>query len=111
MQHGAQHGAGAHELRQQRHQLKQAQHKRQQQAAATQQQQQVQQQLKQQQQQQQQRYHPDGIRRDTDSPDSPQAANLIEQPAPPAAWFCVDDPVTKVRYFIIQVRPRQQSAM
>lgn len=31
-------------------------------------------------------------------PGSPQAKSLVDDPAPPAAWFVADDPVTLVRY-------------
>ena len=37
-----------------------------------------------------------------DLPGSPQAKSLVEQPAPPAAWFVADDPETHVRYIVIQ---------
>ncbi|GAX80953.1 hypothetical protein CEUSTIGMA_g8388.t1 [Chlamydomonas eustigma] len=35
-------------------------------------------------------------------PGSPQSASLLEHPEPPAAWFVSDDPVTSVRYIVIQ---------
>ena len=41
---------------------------------------------------------------DEQMPGSPQAGQLLTQPEPPAAWFVADDPVTHVRYFVIQVR-------
>ena len=40
---------------------------------------------------------------DDQMPGSPQAGQLLTQPEPPAAWFVADDPVTHVRYFVIQV--------
>ena len=35
-------------------------------------------------------------------PGSPQAGQLLTLPEPPAAWFVADDPVTHVRYVVIQ---------
>ncbi len=35
-------------------------------------------------------------------PGSPQSESLVQHPEPPAAWFVADDPVSKVRYFVIQ---------